>query len=426
MKTLKEDFLHYLWSNKKIPFLNLHTENQQSVEILSWGYHNVHSGPDFKECVVKIGDTIWAGQVEMHLKASDWYRHKHQEDHAYNNVVLHVVWKYDCDVKINDAPLPVIALEGKIKGDVLQRYQKLLSSEQALVCHKQLPDYNKFEWKMWLQRLAAERVYYKVNELQKLFRVTNHNLERTIYIAFFKCFGMKLNHDPMMRLALRFPFALLHKYKNEPDKIRALFWGMSGWFHVKDESSQWIKWKEEYQYLRKLHQINFELQPREWLMGRLRPLNFPSVRLAQSIEFFIALSNAITQIKNYSVEDWWQFMECLELPEYWEYHYLPGDKSRAQKKTVGRAFVNHFLINAVVPVLFLLSEVEKNDTHKSKAMEILKFLPPEKNNITKPFERVNKKPENALESQAQIHLFKYYCRAKKCLNCTVGNSILNQ
>lgn len=421
---MKEEFLHYLWKHKKIPFQNLKTENEDPIEILNWGFHNHNSGPDFKECVIKIGDTTWAGQVEMHLKASDWYVHKHQYDKAYDNVILHVVWEYDKDVFIKKQPLPVLVLKGKVPHYLLRNYQSILSEKKTIVCHNELPNYPEDLWKMMLQKKAVERLEDKVSEINRLMKDVINDRKEVTQIIMARGFGMKLNKDTMMQLGIHFPFRLVEKYRNDPNKIRAISYGLAGWLKTSNENLQWEFWQTEYRHLQKLNQLSFQMDQKNWLLGRLRPSNFPTIRLAQWTELLIEIDNMYDAVINWETNKWRKVLGEIQIPGFWNTHYLPSKKGSSKIKRIGKSMVDHLLINTILPLKFYFNKLDQKEI--TDVLELLGQIDAEKNFITKKYKALDKPAENALESQAQIQLHKYYCQPKKCLQCEVAQSILKK
>ncbi len=419
-----EDFLHYIWTFKLFNTQEIKTVQNESIKILKSGQHNTDAGPDFFNAQIQIGETMWVGNVEIHINSSDWLKHHHQKDNAYNNVVLHVVYHHDVDItNSNGNVIPTLELKQLIDPKLISNYKQLISSKNWIACSTQIKQVDQFVLQNWLERLVFERLERKSIEIAQTLLLNKNDWEETFYQVLFKYFGLKVNSEPFHLLAKNTPLKIIEKHRNL-FTIEALLFGQAGFLvdEKDDEYSQRLK--KEYHFL----QSKFNITPLDkslWKFLRLRPANFPTLRIAQLAQL---LSNeprmfskalAIDSVKEL------QQLFSLTASSYWNNHYQFGveQKVSSQKRT-GKLMIDSLIVNVVVPMLFVYASSKQDEELKNKAVRFLEELKAEKNTIMLNFEKLGVKSRNAMQSQALIELKSNYCSHKKCLHCSIGNYLL--
>ena len=424
---MKEDFLHYLWRFKKFDFLNLKTTDGQAIEIVNGGNHNTDAGPDFLNCTIKINKTQWAGSVEMHLNASDWLKHKHSNDPAYKNVVLHVVWKED--VKIldqNDKAIPCLELEKIAEPDQINKYQKLLSSQLWIPCQEHIEEVPSIKITKWLERLMIERLEEKIKSIKPILKSTGDNWEQVLFILVAKNLGLKQNSPPMEAMAAATPIELLYKHADNKFALEAILFGQSGLLSSKLKDDYPAALLKEYNFLSKKYSLNKPSYP-NWKLLRLRPNNFPTLRISQLANIYSQNNLSFDKILDGNIKETTHLFDKISASDYWSEHYLFDKKAeRSFKKNLGKSRANVLLINAIVPLLFLYGKERANEKYIDKSLNLLSALPSEKNIILEKWRELNVSASSAFDSQALIHLKSRYCNNNLCLRCTIGHHIMNK
>ncbi len=420
----KEDFLHYIWKYKLYNSLNLTTTKKEQLVIIYAGLKNSDGGPDFFNAKVKIGKTTWAGNVEIHLKSSDWIKHKHQHDKAYDNVILHVVYVDDKEiVNHNGETIPTIELKNIIDKNLIKNYEQLQLSKDWIACANQIKDVNNFIISNWRENLALERLERKSEEIKTTLKLNKNNWDETFYQYFFKYFGLKLNAAPFLLLAKDTPLKIFQKHNNLKS-IEALLFGQAGFFNEQLNDEYFSSLKKEYQFLKS----KFKLQPIDkslWKWLRLRPNNFPTIRIAQLAKIFYANPRLFSQVLAInSVKDVKKVIS-VSASKYWDNHYQFGKiaKSSTTKK-LGELMANNLIINVLVPLIFVYAKINANETLAEKSINWLTAIKTENNSIVKKFKTLGIETKNAMESQALIELKNNYCSQKKCLTCGIGNYLI--
>ncbi len=421
---MREDFLHYLWRFKRFDSSALKTSDGENIEIIDFGEYNTNAGPDFFNSKIKIGETLWAGNVEMHLKSSEWWLHKHQEDMAYNNVILHVVLEEDSPVfRENGEKIPCLVLRPHIKENLLGTYQQLLNNAHWIPCQHHFYSVSEMTKNSWVTRLLIERLDEKTQLIEAQLVQNQYHWEETFYQFLSKNFGLKVNDLPFEMLAKSLPLGVIGKHKDQLFQVEALLLGQAGLLNEDFEDDYPQKLKKEYEYLSK----KFQLQPMEtsiWKFSRLRPQNFPSVRIAQFaalIHQSVHLFSKILETKDAkSLEKLFQ----VELSGYWETHFILDKSSKKISKTLGKETIRLFLINTIAPFLFLYGKIKKEEEFKDRAVELLEQLSPERNNIIEGWQKLGFDATSAGQTQGLIQLKNKYCSHQKCLDCAIGISIM--
>lgn len=421
---MKEDFLHYLWRAKRFDLDNLRTTQGESVEILQWGEYNRHAGPDFQQARLRIGDTLWAGSVEMHLRASEWMRHRHQDDEAYRNVVLHVVLEEDEPIARNNGErLPCLELKSRIAPRLSGAYLKMLNSEHWIPCQHQFYTVPDITRRLWFDRLAVERIEQRTQSVAAVWEATQHNWEETFYRLLARGFGAKVNMEPFEQLARLTPLLLLGKYKNNLLQLEALLFGQAGMLERELEDEYPQKLRREYRFLQKKHHLQ-PMQGGQWKFLRMRPASFPTVRIAQLAALIFQSEHLFSKILAARDVAEVENMFAVKLSNYWQNHYVFEKESAPRTKTLGCDAVHLLLINTIVPVLFLFGRERGETRYQDKALELLEAVEPESNAVIENWQKLGVTPGSAYETQALLQLKQHYCDARRCLECAIGAAIL--
>ncbi len=416
---MNERLLQYIWQFQYFNLNELFTENAEPVTILNAGRYNTNQGPDFLDAKIKIGNTIWAGNIELHVQSSHWQSHRHSGDANYKNIILHVVWQDD--VKL-DLPFPVLELQSKVSKLLLKKYNELMQSAVFIPCENNLRQTDDFTWSNWKQRVLVERLQEKSQVVQGYLTENNNHWEETFWWLLAKNFGIKVNSEAFEKIALSLPLAVLAKHKNQIHQIESLLFGQAGLLtgNFKDDYGTLLQ--KEYFFLQKKYKLTPIKIPLHYL--RMRPSNFPTVRLAQLsmlVHNSVHLFSKITATEK--LEDIKKMLD-VTANDYWHYHYLLDEESVFKEKKLGTQMVENILINTIIPILFVYGQYLNENKYKDRALRWLEEISAEKNNITKGFAAIGIKIKSAFDSQALIQLKNNYCNQKRCLECAIGNKIL--
>ena len=417
---MKEEFLYYLWENR-LTDKNLQTTEGEVVAITTTGYRNTDSGPDFLEARIRIGDKLWAGHVELHVKSSDWNRHRHQTDKAYQNVILHVV--YENDTKVNE--IPTLELKGHFDESLFEQYEALLSSKSWIPCAKSISQVPVFTRLSWLDRMAVERLESKSGTVTKLLEANQYDWEDALYRLLMRYFGLKVNNEAFEYLANILPFKTLLKHADNLVQVEAMLFGCAG-FLEKDFSDAYpLLLKREFNVMRA--KFNLLVMPEErWKFMRMRPSNFPTIRLAQMAQLIHkngGLFSKIREAKNVAEA---KGLFDVKASQYWDTHYRFESASEPKPKHLGGATADILIINAVVPLLFCYGKLHKDESVCETALRFLEATPAEDNAIIRHYAQYGITADNAMQTQALLHLYNMYCKGKRCLECRIGNVLLKQ
>ena len=421
---MKEDFLHYIWKHKLFSQSNLETTEGDKISIESVGTHNIDSGPDFFNAKIKIGKTLWAGNVEMHLRSSDWQKHSHHTDKEYDNIILHVVLENDAELKRkNSSHIPTLVLKEKINEKYISRYENLLSSRHRILCEEDISKVSPFIIDTWLERMLVERLERKSGGILHRLRQNKNNWEETFYHLLAKNFGFKLNAQPFEELARSLPLPVLAKHKNNLLQTEAMLFGAAGLLSKKYTEEYPAMLKKEFDFLKAKFKINAGIHS-PWKFLRLRPANFPTIRIAQFAELVHRSSHLFSRILE--CENIAQLVKLFDVSasEYWHTHYLFSKTSPARKKNLGRNAAENIIINTATPVMFAYGMYRNEEKFKETALKFLENLSSENNSVIRKWESLGIKSGSAFRSQALLELMNEYCLEKKCLSCGIGNKLI--
>jgi hypothetical protein len=420
---MTEKLLQFIWQFQYFNKGGLTTADGETLSIMHPGQLNQHQGPDFFNGRIKIGDTEWAGHIELHLKSSDWYRHKHQNDPGYGKVILHVVWHHDGEVTDeNEQVIPVVALENRVSNLLLSQYESWMNTPQQIPCGNGITSIDTLKWKSWLDRLLAERLLEKCGRVAEHMEKTENHWEEVCWRLVCTYFGGPVNKVSFEQIAESLPIRILAKHKNVLVQLEALLLGQAGLLH-QDFSEDYPKMLyREYQFLQKKYSLRVINKPPVFL--RMRPTDFPTLRLAQLAALLHQSSHIFSKlIEVSSLKEVRQLFE-VTANDFWHEHFKPDVTASFSPKTTGRSLIDRVIINAVIPVLFSYGHHQVNDEVRKKALDWLEAMPAESNRFTAIFTGLGKKPAHAGESQAMLTLKQEYCDAKRCLSCAVGNQLL--
>ena len=430
---ITERLLQFIWQFQYFNRSELTSTSGEVVQILFPGQYNTNQGPDFGDARIKIGRTAWAGTVELHLKTTDWKKHNHQEDKNYNNVILHVVWDDDrsrpdsyrnvpAKSTEKSSLIPVLELRNRVSKILLQRYEELMNSTAFIPCQNNIHSVRDIVWKSWKERLLAERLIRKAKVVETYLQQNKHHWEETFWWLLAKNFGMKVNADAFEAMAKSIPVNILSKHKKQLHQLEALLLGQAGLLNEKFIEDYPRLLQREYKFLKKKYKLNSIHHPIHFL--RMRPGNFPTIRLAQLAMLITESAHLFSKIKEaVAVKEISRWFD-VTANDYWHYHYHFNEITAFKKKKLGAAMIDNIIINTLCPVLFAYGNYYDEHKYKVKALQWLEQTSPEANSITKGFQKLAIQNKNAFDSQALIELKNEYCSKKRCLDCGVGNSIL--
>lgn len=417
---MKEQFLHFVWQYHRFNHHQLQTIQGQPIQIIDYGQSNPSDGPDFLFAKIKIGKVLWVGHVEIHVHSSDWEKHQHSKDENYKNVILHVVYHHDKEIK-NFQP-PTLELSGLIPKSIYERFLYLEQSPHILPCQHLITDIDPSVITMFMHRLAIERLELKVQKIEALLEKHQNNFEQVAFIWLSRYFGIGSNSDAFQELSTRIPISWLSKIQDEPESITALMMGSAGFLKYLPEDEKYLlNLSNQFEHFQHKWKISV-LEPQWWKWKMGRPSTFPSLKLAQLsklLEKKPSVFQLILDEKHFVKE-----VCSITLNPFWDEHYILQSTSVNREKGISLAFANRLLINVSVPLMLAYGRYLGDYSWTEKALDILEKLPPEKNRITKVMQGSGLINENAMDSQALLHLKNEYCDLKKCLSCQIGNKII--
>jgi hypothetical protein len=415
---MREEFLYYLWENHLID-KNLQTYDGEQVEVVTTGYRNTDSGPDFLEAKIQIGDKLWAGHVEIHVKTSDWNRHGHQNDKAYKNVILHVV--FENDMHVNE--IPTLELKGHFDESLFAQYQRLISSKTWIPCEKSIAKAPVFTRLSWLDRIAVERLESKSETVTKILEANQFDWEDALYKLLMRYFGLKVNNEAFEYLANILPFKTLLKHADNLLQVEAMLMGCAGFLEEDFTEKYTLLLKREFAVMRA--KFNLLTMPAErWKFLRMRPSNFATIRLAQMAQLIHKNGCLFSKIKTAKDTTEVKALFDVKASEYWETHYRFEVSTESKPKHLGETTADVLIINAVAPLLFCYGKLHKDESYCDTAMQFLEDIEAEDNAIIRHFSQCGITAENAMQTQALLHLYNMYCKRKRCLECKIGAVLL--
>ena len=422
---MKEDFLHYLWKFKKFDTLNLKTSNGEEIVIVNVGHYLELAGPDFFNAQIIIGDQKWAGNVEIHLKSSDWYVHHHERDVNYENVILHVVWEHDTEIfRKNNSEIPVLELRQYVDTATIANYQSLVSPKSWIFCEKKLNEIDNFTLKNWQERLFFERLERKSKPIFELLEQTNQDWEAVLFCLLAKNFGLNTNGELFLKIAQSIPFSVIRKESFEVENLEALLLGSAGVLDTEKEDTYYKDLKFRYFYLLQKYQLEKNsAEPVQFF--KHRPDNFPTIRLSQLANLYHSQQNLFSTISTSNSLATIYKTFGIAVSAYWQTHYQFDKESPKKLKKLSQSFVDLIVINTIIPLQFAYAKSQGKENSED-LIQLLNEVAPEKNAIMDKFSSFGIQPKNAFESQSLLQLKNEYCNKSRCLECAVGMELLKK
>jgi hypothetical protein len=423
---MTEAFLYYVWQFQYFNKSDLRTTTGEPISIFNTGLRNTHAGPDFFNAKVKIGAIEWIGNVEMHIHSSEWNDHHHNTDDAYENVILHVVWKEDKIIKRKDnSVLPALELKDRVNESFLLQYRQLINTPQTILCAAFIDRVSPLLKVSMLDKALMERLETKAKQSEAILQRNNNDWEETAYQVLGKNFGFKVNAEPFAQLALCLPYKTILKHADKLTQVEGLLFGQAGFLEETSDDDYYLLLKREYTILAaKYNLMPTQLNKAQWRFLRLRPANFPTLRLAQFATVIAHQKNIFSRLlEAVSYADLLSIFSIRQ-SEYWQRHYQFGDSIRIDVPAIGSSSIDNIIINTVVPLLVAYGKVRDEQRYVDKAIAILQHIASEDNSIVRTWETLGIKAASAGDSQALIELHNNFCLKKRCLECTIGFSIL--
>ena len=419
---MRESILHYVWQHKLFTAQQLVTAEGEPVDVIDVGKHNTDAGPDFFNAKIRIGETLWAGNVEIHTRSTDWHRHSHHSDKAYNSVILHVVSEVDGEIfRADGAKIPQLVLV--YPKHIAENYDRLITEQKWIACEDKIAAVPGIVIESWKNALLTERLEQKMQAITTLLTESNQHWEEAFYITLARNFGFGTNSQAFESLAKSVPLSVLGKHKDQLLQLEAVLFGQAGLLTDEATDEYAARLKQEYSFMK----AKFGLQPinaSQWKLLRLRPDNFPHVRIAQFASLIHSSSKLFSKIVDQPEMEYLRSIFVCEPSDYWKRHYLFSHESPVRDKKLGTQSINVLLINTVVPFLFCYAQQKNNQTLKDKALQLLEQLPSERNAIITAWQKLGINSASAYDSQALLQLKKQYCDDKKCLRCRIGHKVL--
>ena len=422
---MKEEFLHYLWKFKKFDTTNLISFNGEKITIEKSGNYLQLAGPDFFNAQITIENQKWAGNVEIHIKSSDWYLHHHERDSNYDSVILHVVWEHDAEIyRINNTEIPVLILKNYVAKETLDNYNSLIAPKNWIYCEKQLSSVDEFVLLNWQERLFFERLERKSKPIETLLEHTNQDWEAVLFCLLAKNFGLNTNGESFFKVATSIPFSIIRKESTVLQNFESLLFGKAGLLDLDKEDVYYKTLKSNYDYLLQKHQLeSTPINPLQFF--KHRPDNFPTIRMSQFANLYFTQQQLFSRIIDAnSIESMYQIFN-VAVSEYWETHYQFDRVSPKKRKALSKAFIDLLIINTIVPLKFAYAKSLGQD-NSEQLIELLIQVSPEQNAIIDKFISLKMKIENAFDTQSLLQLKNEYCNKVRCLHCNIGIELLKE
>jgi hypothetical protein len=423
---MTEAFLHYVWHFQYFNLSDLQTTEGESITVFHPGYRNTHAGPDFFNAKVKIGDMEWIGNVEIHIDSSGWLDHHHDSDRAYDNVILHVVWKEDKKIKRYDtSSLPTLELKNRVKESLLLQYRKLVHNPEKIPCASFFSGVSSLTRISMLDKALMQRLETKATMVFTSLKKNNNDWEETSYQLLCRNFGFKVNADPFEQLAAALPYKVIMKHADKLIQIEALLFGQAGFLEDNCLDDYFQVLKREYALLgKKFGLTESRLNKSQWKFLRLRPANFPSMRLAQLAGVLFRRKNIFSRIRDAASYPELLSIFSVSQSEYWRHHYQFGKPVKEEIAPLGAMSISNILINTAVPLMVAYGKTRDEQHFVDHAVDILQHVPPEDNAIIKNWNALGFKSRSAGDSQGLIELHNNFCLKRRCLDCSIGFTIL--
>lgn len=421
---INEEFLHFIWKFQLFDFSELQSTRQNTLTILKPGIHNHNAGPDFFNARVRIDDMLWCGDVELHVKSSDWYAHNHQLDINYETVILHVVYENDVEVKSRSGEtLFCLELKELIPEKYTNEYDTLYHSISNLPCSYAIGTLDALFWECYSESLLIERLESKMARVQDIFLSVAKDYQECFYRLLAHALGLKINAEQMLSLAENTPLLLLQKHRPDRIKIEALLYGQSGLLNRKYTGHYPKQLQSEYLFYSEKYKLQ-AISPHQWKFFRLRPRSFPSIRISYLADFILKSEPIFEKLFHFkNIKSILPFFN-LKVSNYWKDYYTFDKKAKTSNKNLGKGTLGLLFINAVLPFCFFYARKKSDQEMMMRVLDSFKELKYEDNKIIRYYKEAGVEVKSASKSQALTHLHQHYCIPRKCLNCRVFNQIL--
>jgi hypothetical protein len=422
---MKEEVLHYIWKQRYFELRDLRTTTGAALKILDFGIPNKDAGPDFLNAVLKIGGVKWHGHIEIHVYSSAWYLHQHHEDLNYESVILHVVWTEDQPIKIKGGHLlPCLVLKDRVADSLLSKYQKLANNKDSIPCFSFISGIEASVWRSEIQVMAVDRLERKRKRIQEALEYTQYDWETVLYQMLARNMGFYVNSEAFLDLAQRTPLSLISKYRTSLVRLEALLFGQAGLLTMQEADDYVQELLKEYNFLKHKHQL-VPMRGNQWKFLRLRPANFPTIRIAQFAKILFQTHHLFS--KSLALKEVGEIENMLEVQPgpYWYNHFIFGKESKDRHKKIGKRACQLILINTIAPLLYTYGHLRGQLHYKERAISFLKALPPEENSIIQHWSKLGIVAEHAWETQGLIALWNEKCKKKHCTSCAIGKTIIN-
>ena len=405
---------------------DLKASSGETIRVIHPGNRNSDAGPDFSNARLKIGELEWRGSVEIHIHASGWNDHQHSSDEAYEKVVLHVVWENDKRIHRTDGSLmPTLELKGLVDPELWERFKELYTSADIIPCANSwssVPELNKLST---LDNSVMVRLHSKAQAVNALFAKSGNDWEQTCYQLLSRNFGFSINADSMLRLSEIVPYQTMGKHFDKPIQVEAMLFGAAGFLESAGDDEYVTLLKREYTIIRRKYRLDArQMNLSQWKFLRLRPANFPTIRIAQFATLLTHQKNLFSKIlEATSFKELYALFD-VEQSQYWKTHYQFGKQAKAPIPPLGDASIHNLIINTVVPLLVAYGKIHDEQSYINLASDFLQHIPAEDNKITRLWQPLNYKVKTAFDSQALLELYTNFCRKRRCLECGVGSWLI--
>jgi hypothetical protein len=421
---MTEKLLQFIWRYQYFNRSELRTEQGESIQVIEPGTWNTNQGPDFLGAKIRLNQTTWAGNIELHIFTSDWNKHQHFTDSNYTNIILHVVWKNEEPPSGPLMQTPVLELQSRVSTILLQRYEEWMNNPHFVPCGAALFQVNDLVWLKWKERLLIERLQRKSKRIAGLLQQNNNHWEESFWWLIARNFGIRINADAFEAIARSIPLNTLVKHKSQIHQLEALLFGQAGLLEKRFVESYPQLLQKEYRFYQKKYRFKKVFVGLKFL--RMRPSAFPTVRLAQLARLIQQSTHLFARIRD--MDSLQEIRSLLDVTanDYWHYHYRFDEESAFIRKSLGGEMVDNILVNTVIPVLFAYGNLQGESAWKDKVLDWMVAIRSEQNRITKGWVAAGARNVNAFDSQSLIELKTEYCDYKRCLDCAIGNALLKK
>ena len=423
---INENFLSFIWQYAYFDLSGLSVTDGQKIEIHSQGLLNIHSGPDFNDASIRIGGLLWTGSIEIHVRSSHWYAHRHQEDENYNRVILHVVWEHDRTACRSDgSEIPVLELKHRVAPEVVFRFRKLVyGPTEKIACKPHLKFIEPVKITGMVQKALIQRLERKSADIDRMLMEYNNDWEEVSYCRLVSNFGFKVNQDNMLLLSKYIPHKLILRHCENPVRLEALFFGMAGFLENERDEYQ-KRLKQEFNFLKHKYSLGGDFLKRyQWKFMRLHPQNFPTLRISQLAMLFTRINNIFSYVIR-SDQAWKIYIDLkVDQSFYWKHNYDFGMPSKRTLSGLGKSSISNIVINTFVPLLVAYGRFTDQSIFRERALALLEGIAPENNRIVRYWKNAGLEVRDSADTQGVIELYNRFCYKKQCLNCNIGTAIM--